>query len=118
VVAGVRLTRGGVYLARLDPARGAEVGKLRPIVVLTDDTLLGVQPAHVFICPLSSRSEPAYEALHLALSARDNLRTNSFVLVEHCRAVSVRRLLKERLAQLDTGEVNEIARRLQRMIGL
>jgi len=30
----------------------------------------------------------------------------------------VRRLLKERLAQLDTGEVNEIARRLQRMIGL
>jgi len=118
VVEGVRLTRGGVYLARLDPVKGAEVGKLRPVVVLTDNALLQVEPAHVFICPLSSRSEPAYEALHLALSARDNLRINSFALVEHCRAVSVRRLLNERLAQLDSGEVNEIARRLQRMIGL
>ena len=114
MVAGLRLTRGGVYLARLDPAKGAEVGKLRPVVVLTDATLLQIQPAHVFICPLSSRSEPAYEAL----SARDNLRTNSFALVEHCRAVSVGRLLNERLAQLDSVEVNEIARRLQRMIGL
>ena len=117
-MAGVRLTRGGVYLARLDPVKGAEVGKLRPVVVLTDATLLQVQPAHVFICPLSSRSEPAYEALHLALSARENLRSNSFALVEHCRAISVSRLLKDRLAQLDSGEVNEIARRLQRMIGL
>ena len=118
MVEGVRLTRGGVYLARLDPVKGAEVGKLRPVVVLTDDVLLQVAPAHVFICPLSSQSEPAYEALHLPLSARDNLRTRSFALVEHCRAVSVRRLRNERLAQLDAGEVNEIARRLQRMIGL
>lgn len=112
------LTRGGVYLARLDPAKGAEVGKLRPVVVLTDDKLLEVEPPHVFVCPLSSRSEPAYAALHLALSARDNLRVKSFALVEHCRAISIRRLLEERLAQLTMGEVNEIARRLQRMIGM
>jgi len=114
----VSLTRGGVYLARLDPAKGAQVGKLRPIVVLTDDKLLEVEPPHVFVCPLSSRSEPAYAALHLALSARDNLRAKSFALVEHCRAISIRRLLEERLAQLTVGEVNEIARRLQRMIGM
>jgi len=117
-VAWVSLTRGGVYLARLDPAKGAEVGKLRTVVVLTDDKLLEVEPPHVFVCPLSSRSEPAYAALHLALSARDNLRAKSFALVEHCRAISIRRLLEERLAQLTVGEVNEIARRLQRMIGM
>ena len=38
------LTRGGVYLARLDPARGAEVGKLRPVVILTAQALLDVNP--------------------------------------------------------------------------
>jgi hypothetical protein len=43
LVAGItQLTRGGVYLARLDPAKGAEVGKLRPVVVLTDQSLLDV----------------------------------------------------------------------------
>lgn len=118
MVAWVNLTRGGVYLARLDPAKGAEVGKLRPVVVLTDDSLLNVEPAHVFVCPLSSRSEPAYVALHLELPARDGLRVTSYALVEHCRAISIRRLQMERLAQLTPEEAHEIARRLQRMIGM
>ena len=77
-MAGItRLTRGGVYLARLDPAKGAEVGKLRPVVVLTDQSLLDVSPPHVFVCPLSGRSDPDYQALHLMLPARDGPIENS-----------------------------------------
>lgn len=57
-----------MYLARLDPARGAEVGKLRPVVVLTAQEILDVEPPFVFVCPLSSRSDPAYEALHVKLA--------------------------------------------------
>jgi len=49
------LTRGGIYLARLDPALGAEVGKLRPAVILTAQALLDVDPPVLFICPLSSQ---------------------------------------------------------------
>ena len=111
------LTRGGVYLARLDPARGAEVGKLRPVVVLTDQTLLDVSPPHVFVCPLSGRSDPDYQALHLSLPARDGLKVESYALVEHCRAISIRRLQSERLAKLEIAEMNEIIRRLQRLVG-
>lgn len=118
MVARVNLTRGGVYLDRLDPVKGAEVGKLRPVVMLTDDSLLGIAPAHVFICPLSSRSDPAYAPLHLELPPRDGLRVASYALVEHCRAISISRLQADRLAQLKADEVDEIARRLQRMIGM
>jgi mRNA interferase MazF len=67
------LTRGGIYLARLDPARGAEVGKRRPIAILTAQRLLDIDPPVLFICPLSSRSDPAFAALHLTLPARDQL---------------------------------------------
>ena len=117
-MAGVgRLTRGGVYLARLDPAKGAEVGKLRPVVVLTDQLLLDVKPAHVFVCPLSGRSNPDYQALHLYLPARDNLKVQSYALVEHCRAISILRLQSERLAKLEIDELNEIIRRLNRLVG-
>ena len=112
-----RLTRGGVYLVRLDPVKGAEVGKLRPVVVLTDQTLLDMDPPHIFICPLSGRSNPAYQALHLSLPARDNLKVNSYALVEHCRAISIRRLQSERLAMLEIDELNEIIRRLLRLVG-
>jgi mRNA interferase MazF len=106
-----------VYLARLDPARGAEVGKLRPVVVLTDQLLLDVAPPHVFVCPLSGRSDPDYQALHLSLPARDSLKVESYALVEHCRAISIRRLQSERLAKLEIEEMNEIIRRLQRLVG-
>ena len=110
-----RLTRGGVYLVRLDPVKGAEVGKLRPVVVLTDQTLLDMDPPHIFICPLSGRSNPAYQAF--SLPARDNLKVNSYALVEHCRAISIRRLQSERLAMLEIDELNEIIHRLLRLVG-
>ena len=117
-MAGIaRLTRCGVYLARLDPAKGAEVGKLRPVVVLTDQSLLDVSPPHVFVCPLSGRSDPDYQALHLPLPARDGLKVESYVLVEHCRAISIRRLQSARLAKLEIDEMNEIIRRLHRLVG-
>ena len=34
------LTRGGVYLARLDPAKINEVGKIRPVIVLNSQIIL------------------------------------------------------------------------------
>ncbi len=114
----MRFTRGGVYLARLNPAKGAEIGKLRPIVLLTDQNLLDVKPPHVFICPLSSRSEQAYQALHVKLSARDNLHVESYALAEHCRSISIRRMQPERLAQLDPDEIKLIIHKLQRLIGV
>ena len=116
-MAGPKLTRGGVYLARLDPARGAEVGKLRPVVVLTAQEILDVEPPFVFVCPLSSRSDPAYEALHVKLAPRADLRVESHALAEHCRTVSVRRLRPARLAQLDPSEIAAILRKLQRLLG-
>ncbi len=117
-MAGIKLIRGGVYLARLDPAKGAEIGKLRPVVVLMDQMLLDVEPPNVFICPLSSRSEKTYSALHVELAPRDNLHIQSYALAEHCRSISIRRLQSDRLARLDDGELDAITERLQRLIGL
>jgi mRNA interferase MazF len=112
------LIRGGVYLARLDPAKGAEIGKLRPVVILSAQILLDVDPPVVFICPLSSRSDPRFKALHLALPARDGLQLQSYALVEHCRAISRRRILSKRIAMLTPKEVGRLIHRLQRLIGL
>ncbi len=112
------LMRGGVYLARLDPAKGAEIGKLRPIAILTASEILAVDPPLLFICPLSSRSDPAFAALHVALPSRDALKVASFALVEHCRAISRARVHGERITQLTDVELDTILRRLQRLVGL
>jgi mRNA interferase MazF len=55
--------------------------------------------------------------LHLPLPARDALKVPSFALVEHCRAVSSRRLKPCRIAQLTAEELDAILNRLQRLVG-
>jgi mRNA interferase MazF len=112
-----RLTRGGVFLARLDPVKGAEIGKLRPVVVLSADEILEVDSPLLFICPLSSRSDKAFEALHIPISPRDSLRIESYALVEHCRAISRSRLAEQRIAQLTHTELEAILHRLKRLVG-
>ena len=106
------LTQGGVYLAKLDPAKSSEVGKIRPVAVLTASIILEVRPDIIFICPLSSQFYPEFRALHVSLPPRDNLKKASFALVEHCRSISLKRLTLPRLAQLTEKEMTLILSRL------
>jgi mRNA interferase MazF len=112
------LTQAGVYLARLDPAKAAEVGKIRPVVILNAQNILDIIPPTVFICPLSSQSQYEFSSLHIKLSPRDNLKIVSFALVEHCRSISIRRIVYPRLAQLTSAELRVVLHRLQRLVGL
>ncbi len=112
------LTQGGIYLAKLNPSKAAEVGKTRPVVILNSQAILDVIPPVVFICPLSSKSQPAFNSLHVKLAARDNLKSISYALVEHCRSIAIRRITYPRLAQLTSAELKLILQRLQRLVGL
>lgn len=104
--------QGAIYLAQLNPAKGAEIGKNRPVVVLTNQTLLDVHPPVIFICPLSSQSYPQLSSLHVEISARERLQKHSFALVEHCRSIASSRLSNERLGHLTAAELRELRRRL------
>ncbi len=112
------LTQGGVYLARLNPAKEAEIGKVRPVVILTTQYLLQKSVPIVFICPLSRLSYPQLKALHVELPARDNLHVSSYALTEHCRAIAIERILQPRLAQLSFNELQNITACLNVMISL
>jgi|SRR5579872_5497169 len=112
------LTQGGIYLARLDPAKGAEVGKIRPVIILNAQTILDIVPPTVFVCPLSSQSQPVFAGLHVKFSPRDNLKVTSYALVEHCRSITISRILYPRLAQLTSSELFIVLHRLQRLVGL
>lgn len=112
------LTRGGVYLARLDPAKEPEVGKIRPVVILNTQSTLDISPAILFVCPLTSRSKPEYESLRVELPPRDNLKATSYTLIEHCRAIWGKRIIHPRLAQLTTTEISSILNRLRYLVGM
>ncbi len=111
------LSRGGIYLAKLDPSKAAEVGKIRPVVILTAQEILNIIPPIVFVCPLSSQSRSEFSSLHVELPPRDNLQVTSFALVEHCKSITIRRLIYPRLAQLTDTELSLILHRLNRLLG-
>ncbi len=113
-----RLSRVGIYLARLDPAKGAEDAKPRPLAVLSAKEVLQVDSPLLFICPLSSRSDSTFDALHVTLPPRDGVKVKSHALVEHCRAISRSRLLSQRIAQLTDEGLPISLHRLQRLVGL
>lgn len=113
----IPITRGGGYLARLDPAKHTEVGKIRPIIILTAQLILNTTPEILFVCPLSSQSYPEFRSLHVAISPRDSLLKTSYALVEHCRSISIKRLLPTRLAQVTSDELCVVIARLQHLLG-
>ena len=92
--------------------------KIRPVVVLTAQQILNTSPPTLFICPLSSRSHPEFSSLHIKLPPRDNLLATSYALAEHCRSLTIKRILYPRLAQITSTELLRILEKLQRMVGL
>jgi len=112
------LTRGGIYLARLDPVKSDEIGKIRPIIILNSQMILNNNPPVIFICPLSSQSQSEFRHLHFELEIRDNLQVKSYALPEHCRSITINRIIYPRLAQATSVELNGILRRLRRLIDL
>ena len=112
------LTRGGIYLAKLNPAKKDEVGKIRPVIILNSQEILNANPPVIFICPLSSQSQLEFEALHVELDIRDNLKVKSYALAEHCRSITFNRIINPRLAQTTSVELNNILHKLQIIIGL
>jgi mRNA interferase MazF len=112
-----RLTQGAIHLARLDPAKGAEIGKLRPVVLLTVTRLMEPPPSLVMACPLSRHSYQGVSFLHVQLRPREQLKCSSYALVEHCRAIAMRRLCSPRIATVDPSELEQIMHRLDVLLG-
>jgi mRNA-degrading endonuclease toxin of MazEF toxin-antitoxin module len=55
--------RGEIWVARLNPNQGAEVGKVRPVVVIQADALTDAGLATVLVVPLTTQWRRGAEAL-------------------------------------------------------
>lgn len=88
------ITRGAVFLADLNPRRGTEPGKTRPVLVLQTDLLNGLHPSTI-VAPLTTRIEPRATYLRVHLKGREaGLDLDSDIMLDQIRAIDNRRLLK------------------------
>ncbi len=106
------LVRGEVVSAALDPAFGAEQGKVRPVVVLTNDGAnrsasrrgYGV----VTVAPLTTNTRDIWPQQVLLPAGEGGIPRESKVQVEQLRSIDVSRVIRtlgvlgaERMAEID-----------------
>ncbi len=96
------LNRGEIWLANLNPSRGTEPGKMRPVLILQDQALLDATHPSTLIIPLTTVLIEEAIPLRIRITARDDLKKDSDLLIDQIRAIDNKRLLKGPLTTLDT----------------
>lgn len=99
----MELDRGDICLVNFNPAKGGEMGKLRPAIILSSKTQIEIL-ATVIVVPLSSVIQKDTLPYRLFLKKRDKLEQDSDACIYEVRALSKSRV-KEKLSKLSANEL-------------
>lgn len=112
------MQRGEIWVANLNPTRGSEIGKIRPVLVVQADWLTEQGAPTIAVLPLTSKSRPEVVNLRFRITARDQLKQDSHVVPEKIRALDRSRFGPGPLARLTAEELKTIERHLLAVLGM
>ncbi len=92
--------RGEIWLADLDPRRGTEPGKTRPVLIIQCQALLDVDHPSTLIVPLTTVLVEDASPLRIRVPSGKGLSEASDLLIDQIRAIDNRRLVKGPLGSL------------------
>ena len=101
----MKIKQFDIWLAELNPSRGTEPGKTRPVVIIQTD-LLNDSHLSTIICPITTNIQPEIELLRVHLK-KNQLDKPSDILVDQIRAIDNKRLLKK-IGQLNASQIQTI----------
>ena len=111
------IRRGQIWTANLNPNRGRELGKIRPVLIVQADWLSAAQSRTVVVLPLTSHVRRDAEPLRVTVPARGGLRTESQVVVDQPRTLDRRRLGEGPMTELSVGEMARVEASLLAVLG-
>lgn len=94
-----------IWLADLNPSRGTEPGKTRPVVIIQTDLLNDTHPSTI-ICPITSKVNLDIVLLRVHLKKGQTDKASD-VLVDQIRAIDNKRLIKK-LGKLTKDQINTL----------
>jgi mRNA interferase MazF len=92
----MRFLRGHVYIADLEPVRGSEQGRTRPVLLLSNDVINDTSPV-ITIAPLTSAlNVPKLYRTDIFVEAQEaGLSIDSVVMLSQIRTIAKSRITKE-----------------------
>jgi mRNA interferase MazF len=108
-----------IYLANLNPKKGHEVGKTRPVVVIHSALIEGVLQTSI-VCPITSQLSSA-TLLRVHIPFQDTSTTGltepSDVIVDQIRSIDNQRLI-QKLGELPQKQIDQLQKSLQTIIAV
>jgi len=109
----MKINQYDIWLANLNPSRGVESGKSRPVVVIQTNLLNEIHPSTI-VCPITLKVNKEAKILRVSLHQLDK---ESDVLVDQIRAIDKNRLLKK-LGRLNKEQIQKLTRNIKIVLDL
>ena len=109
---------GEIWLANLNPGRGTEPGKIRPVLILQNQALLDAEHPSTLIIPLTTNLIEDAKPLRLRVVAQASLDKDSDLLVDQIRAIDNKRLIEGPLLRLDDKAMVRVCQAVVEVLGL
>ena len=103
-----------IYLADLNPIKGSEQRGIRPIVVISGDSMNDNLEIAI-ACPLSSVIKSYAGTVHIAKDNINNLETDSEVITFQIRTISKERLI-QKIGKISNEQLKEIKIKLNEVL--
>jgi mRNA interferase MazF len=110
--------RGEIWLANLNPGKGTEPGKTRPVLIIQCQELLDAEHPSTLIVPLTTNLINNAEPLRFRIPVGEKLKKKSDLLVDQMRAIDNKRLVKGPLLQCTPALMSRIDQCLMEILGL
>lgn len=114
----VMFKKGEVYLANLNPKKGNEVGKLRPVLIFQTDMLNDISHPTTTILPLSTYLIDKSYPLRMRIEKRDKLEAASEILCDQIRTIDNQRIINEKLTILSDDEMQRVDNQIKIVLGM
>ncbi len=110
--------RGEIWLANLNPGRGTEPGKTRPVLIVQSQALLDVDHPSTLVVPLTTKLIDDTAPLRLRVRAGGDLAQDSDLLLDQLRAIDNNRLVKGPLLRCTETLLAEVDQALREVLEL
>lgn len=112
------MRRGEVWTANLNPSRGREIGKIRPVLIVQASELIDAGTPMVVVLPLTTHVYPQFRLWRVTVPARDRLRDPCQVVVDQPRALDRTRIGDGPLTVLTPAELAAVEKGLRVGLGM
>lgn len=110
------MKRGEIWVGLLDPRRGAEPGKSRPVLVMQANALTEAGADTVVVLPLTTKIWPGANVYRVDIHARERLLKNCQVMIDKPRALDRERFGAGPLARLNASELAKVEKSLKAVL--